>query len=175
MMNPETEALIKEQFEWKTQTGEILTLPEMETSHIFNCFKMAFNHVAFHYNGTPIRFTKQWGTYHRIAQEDPKQLAWLTWVFHTVLEQRDDMNFADKWSYKKIMDQIYDNSDFKNDLQKPPETTSRLHHDSRKALEGHFDHTVGMSNGNNWPEDPMNPNGSGFFGMCNDEIDDYYN
>jgi len=149
MMNPETEAEIKEQFIWRTQDGQRLTLSEMETSHVFNCFKMAFNHVAVHYGGTPIRFTKEWPSYHKIAKEDPKQLAWLVWIFHTVLEKRTDMVFADKWAYNRIMDQIYKNKGFKEDLQKRQEVKVRFFRSTTRALNAHLDHTVGMSNGIN--------------------------
>jgi len=152
MMNSDSIGLIKKQFTWRTEKGEILTLPQMKTSHIFNCFKMAFNHVAVHYKGTPIRFTKQWPDYHKKAKKNPKQLAWLTWVFHTVLETRKDMSLSDRLAYNQIMDQIYSNPNFKDDLKKLPKPQRKISKNSLEELVKPFDTTVGMSNGNDITE-----------------------
>ena len=171
---------VKEVFRWRTMEGETLNLNQMKTSHIFNCLKMVFNHVAHVYGGTPVRFTRQWHNYFEMAQRHPQKLAYICWIFHMELQERDDMIFADKWSYKKIMDQILQ-SNWKEAAECGQTSIGGA---EVKRLRGRvlvigpgtdpddikdwIDDTIGDKHGLHPMDDPMNPD-SPNFGEFDDE------
>lgn len=97
---------IRETFRWKTMTGDVLRLDQMETSHIFNSMKMCFNHLASVAGGKPVWFVKQYREYCEAAEDDPKQLAWLVLFFIQELEYRNDLPAKFREPYGAILEQI---------------------------------------------------------------------
>jgi hypothetical protein len=97
----------KEEFRWRTMRGEVLTIPEMDTPHIFNCAKMCFNHLAEQHGGTPVQFTKKYSDYKRKAKKDPKGLATLAMAFCLEVLQRGDLPIEYREPFEQIIRQIF--------------------------------------------------------------------
>lgn len=60
---------IEEGFRWQTMDGQLLTVQEMETEHIYNCLRMIFNHsIPEPYNDMGFKYypaIKYWPTERR--------------------------------------------------------------------------------------------------------------
>lgn len=96
-------------FRWRTAEGEVLTLQEMDTKHIFNSMKMCFNHLAEQFGGRPVWFNRQYGDYQRMAEEMPDLLAAITVFFVEEIERRKDLPEKYKHPYQQIVAQIKGN------------------------------------------------------------------
>lgn len=97
---------IAEGFLWRTMEGETLALSEMETSHVFNCMKMVFNHLAKVWGGRPVWFTKEYGDYTEGAARDPARLAGLVVFFMAEIIRRGDLPEKYVEPFRAIVDQI---------------------------------------------------------------------
>jgi hypothetical protein len=95
-------------FQWKTMDGQILTLPEMKTSHIFNSMKMLFNHLAEVHGGEPVWFHKEYKDYIRKAMTpgDRDEMGLIVCVFITEIERRGDLPEQYREPYQQILHQI---------------------------------------------------------------------
>lgn len=93
-------------FRWKTMEGNLLTLAEMKTSHIFNAMKMIFNHLAALHGGNPIWFEKKYIDYKEKAKTQPNYLAALILFFIQEIEQRKNLPDKYKTPYLQILNQI---------------------------------------------------------------------
>lgn len=93
-------------FLWRTMEGEVLTLDEMKTAHIFNSMKMIFNHLAKEWGGKPVWFTKQYGDYEVRAAADPATLAGVVVRFLQEIEKRGDLPARYVEPYRAIVDQL---------------------------------------------------------------------
>ena len=76
-----------ENFHWRTQEGEVLTPPEMETSHIFNCVRMIFNHTAP--EEMKLRPFKHWPSWEDVPAIQKRVCVM---AFLTELSRRTDLN-----------------------------------------------------------------------------------
>lgn len=86
--------------------GEILSLDEMSTKHIFNSMKMAFNHLADTHGGTPVWFTVQYREYREAAKDNPVQLARLVVFFIQEIQRRGDLPERYSEPFRLILEQI---------------------------------------------------------------------
>lgn len=77
---------ITEGFRWQTMEGEILTLDQMETTHVFNSLKMIYN------NTCPPEFrVGRFIEYRDIAFRPAKERRKCVLVFIAELSRRDDI------------------------------------------------------------------------------------
>lgn len=97
---------IEKPFLWKTMDGEILTLAEMKTGHVFNSMKMCFNHLAAAWDARPVWHQHQYRDYASAARQEPGQLAWLVVMFIQEIEKRGDLPEKYREPYNEIVDQI---------------------------------------------------------------------
>ena len=93
-------------FRWRTADGEVLTLREMETKHIFNSMKMCFNHLAAVHGGTPVWFNHPYGDYEDMARDRPELLAAIAVFFHEEIERRGDLPLKYQHPYRMILQQM---------------------------------------------------------------------
>lgn len=99
--------VIARPFLWRTMEGEVLTLEEMDTKHVFNSMKMIFNHLAEQFNATPIWFNHQYGDYQRGAVANPSGLAYLVLFFIAEIERRGDLLARYREPYAAICGQVF--------------------------------------------------------------------
>lgn len=93
-------------FRWRTMEGDIFTLPQMKTSHIFNSMKMCFNHLADTYGGRPVWFNHVYSDYRAYAESSPGGLAWLVVFFMREIERRGDLPKHMESPYSEIRNQV---------------------------------------------------------------------
>jgi hypothetical protein len=93
-------------FRWRTMEGETLTLPQMETKHIFNSMKMCFNHLAEVWGGKPVWFVQEYPDYFDQAKAAPAHLAGVIVMFLAEIERRGDLPEKYLEPYRAIVDQI---------------------------------------------------------------------
>ena len=105
-MTVSREALIKG-FKWRTMEGEILTLKQMKTGHIFNSMKMIFNHVASAYRMPTIWFKHRYSDYQIKAATIPKNLVRQIYLFVTEIELRGDLPVKYREPYQEILSIIH--------------------------------------------------------------------
>lgn len=98
--------LTRDGFRWRTMEGDILTLAEMETRHIFNCFKMCFNHLAAAWGGKPVWFTKKYKDYAQHGRMAPQYLAALVVFFMEEIDRRGDLAPFYLAPYQAMVNQI---------------------------------------------------------------------
>lgn len=98
--------LKRQDFRWRTMDGDILTLDEMATKHIFNSMKMCFNHLAAAWGAKPVWFVKHYGDYASAAVREPRQLAWLVVFFILEIDRRGDLPERYSEPYQQIKDQL---------------------------------------------------------------------
>ena len=81
----------KQNFKWHTQDGQILSLDEMDTKHIFNSMKMYYNHLARQAGFPEIWFMHEYGDHylrlHRFADAYAKVIV----IFVHEIETRGDL------------------------------------------------------------------------------------
>lgn len=94
-------------FLWRTMEGEILTLAEMDTKHIFNSMKMIFNHLAQEFNAQPVWFNHRYSDYQHSAARNPEGLAWQVLVFIAEIESRGDLSTKYAEPYQTICEQVF--------------------------------------------------------------------
>jgi len=107
--NSNTSELIvdwKKDFKWKTMKGEILTLDEMKNSHIFNCFKMIYNHIAEKYKLPTVWFMQKYKDYKIKAVTIPKKLMMTMCIFIKEIEERGDLPEKYILPYSCIIDSL---------------------------------------------------------------------
>jgi hypothetical protein len=97
---------IKKSFRWKTMQGEVLTLDEMDTKHVFNSLKMCYNHLADRFNKPVFWFNNKYSDYIDMAIHDPDKLALICVVFLLEIEKRTDLPIKYNWIYRKIKENI---------------------------------------------------------------------
>jgi len=102
---PQAEGIIKN-FKWKTMEGQVLTMSEMETGHIFNSMKMIYNHIAEQYGCQLVWFTKKYPGYNEKARHDPKKLAMVVALFCYEIERRGDLPNKYFFPYWEIVNAI---------------------------------------------------------------------
>ena len=73
-------------FRWRTMEGEILTLGEVDTKHVFNAMKMIFNHLAAAHGGSPVWFVHLYTDYQARALVEVEPLAALVVFFVEEIE-----------------------------------------------------------------------------------------
>jgi hypothetical protein len=93
-------------FRWCTSEGQILTLQEMDTKHIFNCMKMCFNHLATLHGGEPVWFTRVYLDYLQHAALSSGQLVGLVVFFAEEIERRGDLPSKYWAPFTEIMRQV---------------------------------------------------------------------
>lgn len=76
---------------WRTKEGEIITIEDMDSKHLFNSMKMIFNHLAMMWGGRPVWFTKQYSDYVQGAVTGPEELARQVMVLMRELDRRTDL------------------------------------------------------------------------------------
>lgn len=95
------------EYRWKTQKGEVLTLSQMETSHIFNCMKMMFNHLASTYAGlTPVWFVHRYPGFKKQAEQIPMEIARHVVILVLEIQRRKDLPLRYYDPYKQILVQL---------------------------------------------------------------------
>lgn len=94
------------QFRWRTSEGDVLTLSEMETSHIFNSMKMCFNHLAQVWGGRPVWFVQEYPDYFDHAVAAPSALAGVVVLFLAEIGRRGDLPEKYIEPYRAIVEQI---------------------------------------------------------------------
>jgi hypothetical protein len=77
---------------WRTAQGEAITLGKMKTSHLFNCLKMFYNHLAEVYRMPIYYFTRKYAEYHYLAINDPFRLIDMSKIFIKEIDKRKDMS-----------------------------------------------------------------------------------
>ena len=101
------EELIKT-FVWTTSEGEKLRLREMETSHIFNCMKMEFNHLAKTFNLPTVWFqNKYWDKYYEAEKMTYKTFQTIV-IFVYEIERKRDLPEKYIPPYKSIVNILMD-------------------------------------------------------------------
>jgi len=90
-------------FRWHTMEGDILSLREMETRHIFNCLKMYYNHFADRHGLPTIWFNKTYMNLLELAQDEPLPLLKTMALFIYEIERRDDLHPTYVKPYFEIM------------------------------------------------------------------------
>lgn len=108
-MSPADTTLTVAGFRWRTMEGEVLTLAEMSTKHIFNSCKMVFNHLAEEYDGEPVWFQHRYGDYQRGARGAPERLVALVVFFIQEIERRKDLPEKYVEPYQAMLRQLVDN------------------------------------------------------------------
>jgi hypothetical protein len=93
-------------FRWTTREGKQLRIEEMETSHIFNCVKMLFNHVAEAWGGHPVWYTKRYTDYAFRARQVPDHLMLQLCLFVWHIEQRGDLPEQYRLPYQRMIVQL---------------------------------------------------------------------
>lgn len=106
-------ALMKRPFLWRTMEGEVLTLAEMETKHIFNSMKMVFNHLAEEFGADPVWFVHTYRDYQHRANHDPDALAYQVLTFIAEIEARGDLPEKYRVPYLLITEQVFGPMKFK--------------------------------------------------------------
>lgn len=94
---------LKNIFRWKTAKGELLTLAEMDTKHIFNAMKMIYNHLAEAYELPTVWFMNQYSDYTVYAEEIPQELALQICLFLNEIEDRGDLPEKYQKPYEDIL------------------------------------------------------------------------
>lgn len=92
----------REDFLWNTMEGECVSIDEMDTKHIFNCFKMIFNHLAETYNLPTVWHQHRYGEYLVRAVEAPEDLVIQLQFFYLEIERRSDLPERYKEPFEKI-------------------------------------------------------------------------
>lgn len=77
-----------ENFRWHTQEGEVLTMDEIKTAHMFNCMKMYYNHLADEIGLPTFWYVQKYDDHHERAKKIPKDMARVVLAFIYVIEQR---------------------------------------------------------------------------------------
>lgn len=96
----------REQFLWQTMEGEVLSIDQMKTGHIFNSMKMLFNHLAAEWGGKPIWFRQEYTDYREKAKGSPSYIACLIVFFISEIERRQDLPAKYVGPYHDIISQI---------------------------------------------------------------------
>lgn len=90
-------------FRWKTMSGDVLTLSEMKTGHIFNSMKMIYNHLASSLDLPTIWFVHEYSDYHLWSKTIPKKIAKTMLLFIYEIEKRGDLPEKYKQPYSIII------------------------------------------------------------------------
>lgn len=93
-------------FRWRTMDGEILTIEEMSTRHIFNSMKMLFNHLAAEHGGDPVWFNHVYATYQGQSVREVRKSAQTVVFFIEEIERRGDLPDKYKVPYMQIYNQV---------------------------------------------------------------------
>lgn len=93
-------------FRWRTMDGQVLTLDQMDTKHLFNSMKMVFNHLAAQHGGRPVWFQQQYGDYHEACREHPQTQAALVVMFLKEIDRRGDLPEKYAQPFAEIKEQI---------------------------------------------------------------------
>jgi hypothetical protein len=96
----------KTAFLWRTMEGEVLTLEQMETKHLFNSMKMCFNHIAEVYGGRPVWFKHSYSDYFERARLEPVTVAGYVVIFMKEIDRRGDLPAKYHAPYADIVSQI---------------------------------------------------------------------
>jgi hypothetical protein len=113
-------------FRWKTMTGQVLSLDEMETSHIYQSMKMIFNHLAEAWGGDPVNFTRHHRVYQKVCREKPVAHAELVVMFLKEIDRRGDLP-EKYWSdFEAIKCQIFQ-------LALPPQSQAEIEEAKEQA------------------------------------------
>jgi hypothetical protein len=102
----ETSAPNDPTFRWRTMDGEILTLEEMSTRHIFSAMKMLFNHLAAEYGGDPVWFNHVYATYQGMSKREVRKAAATIVYFIQEIERRGDLHEKYQVPYMQIYNQV---------------------------------------------------------------------
>jgi hypothetical protein len=88
-------------FIWSTMDGTHLRIYQMETSHIFNCAKLLYNHLADAYGLPTVWFKKRYADFAERAREIPDRELYSMLCFIKEIEKRK--NLPEKY-HKPYMD-----------------------------------------------------------------------
>lgn len=86
--------------------GEILSLDEMDTKHIFNSMKMIFNHICEVYGIPTVWHQHRYRDYIIKSHIIPKKLARQIHLFISEIERRGDLPSKYHEPYRQILDTI---------------------------------------------------------------------
>jgi len=101
--------IVNDNFEWQTMDGHILTLEEMDTSHIFQCIRMFYNHLALANKWPSVgQNIKYYGDYKTYAIHRGGELMLLMMFFMQEFENRKDKTAEEKGLYFLIREYLWD-------------------------------------------------------------------
>jgi hypothetical protein len=102
-------AISKRGLYWVTQRGEYMHITEMKTSHMFNAFKMLFNHMVSSHQPNDLHrvgFTVfHFGIEQWCRKQADNVIPYLC-AFANLLMQRGDMSDSHKTMFQEIMSQL---------------------------------------------------------------------
>lgn len=92
---------------WNTITGsEGKTVKDMATSHIFNCLKMMYNHLAVIAGGPQIMFTKEHPQLYEYWKKDSKSMIKWMKIFIVEIDDRADLRGPRNTAYAFIKEML---------------------------------------------------------------------
>ena len=97
---------LRNNFRWRTMEGDVLTLDEMDTKHLFNSLKMIYNHLAARHGKETVWFNNIYSDYLDAAVVIPEKLALDIIVFYQEIENRNDLPEKYWEAYEKIIEQL---------------------------------------------------------------------